>query len=143
VTGAAWLQSGQLDGSALVYSLPISAWVAAILLINEVPDIAADEATGKHTLPVRFGLSGTSVIYVLLHALALAAVIQLALTGGLPVFAPLLPLGLMVLAARAAAAIRVGVAEREQMTKAIESTLAIHTLGSLWLTGIAVYMAIW
>ena len=143
VTGAAWLQSGQLDSVAVIYSLPISAWVAAILLINEVPDIAADKATGKRTLPVRFGLGGTSVIYLLLHTIALVAVVQLTLVGHLPIFAPLLPLGLMVLAAKASAAIRVGIAEREPMTKAIESTLAIHTLGSVWLTGIAVYMAIW
>ena len=46
VAGAAWLQGATLDSALLVYSLPVSLWVAAILLINEVPDITADGATG-------------------------------------------------------------------------------------------------
>mgnify|MGYP001822402325 FL=1 len=61
VAGAAWLQGAALDANLLLFSLPVSFWVAAILLINEVPDIAADAATGKRTLPVRLGLGGTSV----------------------------------------------------------------------------------
>ena len=142
VTGAAWLQSGQLDVSSLIFSVPIGAWVAAILLINEVPDIAADSATGKRTLPVRFGLGGTALIYIALNLAALAAVVQLAMTGALPLLAPLLPVGLVLLAAKASAAIRRGIADRDAMTKAIESTLAIHTLGSIWLTGVAIYLAI-
>jgi 1,4-dihydroxy-2-naphthoate octaprenyltransferase len=142
VTGAAWLQSGQLDTPSLMFSVPIGAWVAAILLINEVPDIAADSATGKRTLPVRFGLDGTAMIYGLLQLMALAAVIQLTVTGELPLLAPLLPAGLILLAAKASAAIRRGVADRDAMTKAIESTLAIHTLGSVWLTGVAVFLAV-
>ena len=142
VTGAAWLQSGQLDVSSLIFSVPIGAWVAAILLINEVPDIAADSATGKRTLPVRFGLGGTALIYIALNLAALAAVVQLTMTGALPLLAPLLPVGLVLLAAKASAAIRRGIADRDAMTKAIESTLAIHTLGSIWLTGVAIYLAI-
>ena len=142
VTGAAWLQSGQLDVSSLIFSVPIGAWVAAILLINEVPDIAADSATGKRTLPVRFGLGGTALIYIALNLAALAAVVQLTMTGALPLLAPLLPVGLVLLAAKASAAIRRGIADRDAMTKAIESTLAIHTLGSVWLTGVAIYLAI-
>ena len=142
VTGAAWLQSGQLDVSSLIFSVPIGAWVAAILLINEVPDIAADSATGKRTLPVRFGLGGTALIYIALNLAALAAVVQLAMTGALPLLAPLLPVGLVLLAAKSSAAIRRGIADRDAMTKAIESTLAIHTLGSIWLTGVAIYLAI-
>ena len=142
VTGAAWLQSGQLDVSSLIFSVPIGAWVAAILLINVVPDIAADSATGKRTLPVRFGLGGTALIYIALNLAALAAVVQLTMTGALPLLAPLLPVGLVLLAAKASAAIRRGIADRDAMTKAIESTLAIHTLGSVWLTGVAIYLAI-
>ena len=143
VTGAAWLQSGQFDNAALMFSIPVSAWVAAILLINEVPDIAADSATGKRTLPVRLGLGGTAILYIVIHLIALAAIVQMTAAGELPLLAPLLPTGLAVLAARASAAIWKGIADRERMTKAIESTLAIHTLGSVWLIGIAVYMTIW
>ena len=143
VTGAAWLQGASIDAALLLFSLPISAWVSAILLINEVPDIEADGACGKNTLPVRLGLSGTSRLYLAMQAAAAIVVVILTLQGQLPLLAPLLPLGLLVLAWRAGVAIRSGVANRVSMTQAIESTLAIHTVGSLWLTACALYSLWW
>ena len=141
VTGAAWLQSGSLGLDVLLYSIPVSAWVTAILLINEVPDIAADGATGKRTLPVRVGLGGTSVIYLLLHLSGIAALLGLALRGGFPAWALIVPALLLVLAWQAARAIRVGIADRPAMTRAIEMTLGIHTIGSIWLAGCALFVA--
>jgi 1,4-dihydroxy-2-naphthoate octaprenyltransferase len=143
VAGAAWLQGAALDRSLLLFSLPVSAWVAAILLINGVPDIAADGATGKRTLPVRLGLSGTAVVYVGLHIAAAAATAWLTYTGSLPLLAPLLPTVLLVLAFRGGAAIRKGVEDRNSMTRAIEGTLAIHTVGSLWLCACILYLYWW
>ena len=143
VIGAAWLQSGLIDTNVLLFSLPISAWVAAILLINEVPDIAADAATGKRTLPVRFGLTGTAAVYAGIHVFAVMAVVWLTLRGGLPILAPVMPVLLLIMAWRAVAAIREGVANRAAMTSGIEATLGIHTLGSLWLVGCALYMTFW
>jgi len=143
VTGAAWLQGASIDAALLLFSLPISAWVSAILLINEVPDIEADGACGKNTLPVRLGLSGTSRLYLAMQATAAIVVVVLTVQGQLPLLAPLLPLGLLVLAWRAGVAIRSGVENRVSMTQAIESTLAIHTVGSLWLTACALYSLWW
>jgi 1,4-dihydroxy-2-naphthoate octaprenyltransferase len=139
VSGAAWLQGASLDISLLLFSVPISAWVASILLINEVPDIEPDRTTGKNTLPVRFGLNGTAIIYIAMQSAALAVIILLSVQGTLPLLAPLLPIGLLLLAAKAARAIRQGVSDRPGMTKAIESTLAIHTLGSLWLSACVLF----
>ena len=141
VAGAAWLQSGTIDSTVIIFSLPVSAWVTAILLINEVPDIAADGATGKRTLPVRFGLGGTALIYLGLHLLALGATTWLAFAGALPLLAPVVPAGLILLAFRAALAIRTGVTDRKAMTAAIEATLGIHTLGSIWLVLVVLYVA--
>ena len=141
VVGAAWLQSGIVNIDALLFSIPISAWVAAILLINEVPDIDADAATGKRTLPVRLGLSGTAVTYLILQILPAAVVVWHSVTGPLPLATIVVPLLLTLLAFKAAAAIRKGVEDRETMTKAIEATLAIHTIGALWMTGVALYIA--
>ena len=141
VVGAAWLQSGVIDNNVVLYSIPVSAWVAAILLINEVPDVAADGATGKRTLPVRFGLGGTAIIYLLLHLTAAAATTWLTVRGGLPLLAPLLPIGLLVLAVKASAAIRKGIDDRPGMTRAIEMTLGIHTIGAIWLAGCALFVA--
>ena len=141
VTGAAWLQTGTIDTAVVVFSLPISAWVAAILLINEVPDIAADAATGKRTLPVRFGLGGTAVIYLLLHAIATGATAWLAFSGTMPIATIVVPVLLLALAVRSASAIRGGIADRAAMTRAIEATLGIHTIGSVWLAAVALYIA--
>ena len=143
VVGAAWLQGAALDTSLLLFSLPVSAWVAAILLINGVPDMAADGATGKCTLPVRLGLSGTAILYVILHVAAAAATSWLAITGALPMLTPLVPLVLLVLAFRGGVAIRKGVEDRNSMTRAIEGTLAIHTIGSLWLCACILYLHWW
>ena len=143
IVGAAWLQSGVIDQKAVLFSLPISAWVTAILLINEVPDIAADAATGKRTLPVRLGLPATSLLFAAIHAAAAAVVVWLTFIGTLPIAAPLAPIGLLFLSAKAAAAIRGGVRDRQRLTNGIETTLGIHTLGSIWMTGVALYIAFW
>ena len=140
VIGSAWLQSNTIDNAAVLFSVPISAWVAAILLINEVPDIAADGATGKRTLPVRLGCGGTAALYVAIQVVALAAVVQMTANGMLPMLAALAPAGLMFLVFRAASATRKGVEDLGPMTAAIESTLAIHTVGSIWLAGCVLYL---
>jgi 1,4-dihydroxy-2-naphthoate polyprenyltransferase len=143
VTGAAWLQSGTLDSTVLIYSLPISAWVAAIVLINEVPDIDADSATGKRTLPVRLGFVGTARVYFMIHLVAVAAIVQLTTMRLLPIAAPLLPVGLLLIAFNAAATIKKGMEEREGMTRTIEATLAIHTIGSVWLIACVLFTLFW
>ena len=143
VVGAACLQSGVVDLNAVMFSIPISAWVAAILLINEVPDIQADGTTGKRTLPVRLGNSGTAILYIAIHILALATTVHLAAVGLLPIVAPLIPALTLVLVFKAAAAIKTGVGDRDSMTAGIEATLGVHTIGSLWLAGLALFRIFW
>jgi len=143
VTGAAWLQGASIDSALLLFSLPVSAWIAAVLLINEVPDIEADGASGKNTLPVRLGLDGTARLYFAIQFAAAIVVVLLSAQKALPPLAPLAPLALLVLAWRAASAIRSGIENRASMTQAIESTLAIHTVGCLWLAGCALFALWW
>jgi 1,4-dihydroxy-2-naphthoate octaprenyltransferase len=142
VTGSAWLQSGVINADVLLFSVPISAWATAIILINEVPDIDADRATGKRTLPVRLGLVGTANLYIGVQVFAVAAVTLLTIMGLLPLASPLLPIGLLLLAVRSAAAIKRGVEDRVELTRAIESTIAIHTICSLWLCACALFDAV-
>ncbi len=139
VAGAAWLQGATIDTALVLFSLPVSAWVGAILLINEVPDIEADGATGKNTLPVRLGLPATSRLYFVLQSVAALIICYMTLQQMMPLMAPLVPLALLLLAWRAASAIRDGVKDRSAMTQAIESTLGIHTIGCIWLAGCMVY----
>jgi 1,4-dihydroxy-2-naphthoate octaprenyltransferase len=143
IAGAAWLQGAALDANLLIFSLPIGLWVAAILLINEVPDIAADSATGKRTLPVRLGLRGTAILYLVMHIAAAAFTGWLVFLGALPLLAPAIPIILLLLAFRAGRAIQRGIGDRAAMTKAIEGTLAIHTVGSIWLLGCVLFQHWW
>lgn len=142
VTGAAWLQGAAIDTPLILFSIPVSAWVGAILLINEVPDIEADGACGKNTLPVRLGLNNTANLYFAVHLVAVAVVILLTVQGNLPLLAPVVPIGLLALGWKAARGIRGGVEDREVLAQSIEATLGIHTIGCIWLAGCALF-SIW
>ena len=133
VTGAAWLQSGIIGDAALLISVPVACWVTAILLINEVPDVAADAAAGKRTLPVRLGIAGARWVYVALHLGALLAIVAAAVAGYLSPFALVVPPLLFALALANSRDIRPVAEAREALKRAIERTLAIHTVGCLWL----------
>ena len=139
VTGAAWLQGASIDASLILFSIPIGLWVENILLVNEVPDMEADGASGKRTFPVRFGEAATANLYLAANGAAAAIVVLLTATGKLPLLAPLVPVGLLVLAFKASHGIRGGMSDRTAITQSIETTLAIQTIGSIWLTGCALY----
>jgi 1,4-dihydroxy-2-naphthoate octaprenyltransferase len=131
VTGAAWLQSGISIVGALVLSLPIACWVMAILLMNEVPDLKADQAVGKHTLVVRLGLSRTRLLYLLVQLLAFAVLAVAVSLGMLQGAAGLIP-GIVLLLAALYAAFGIG-AGTARLTRSIQLTLMIHMLGGVWL----------
>lgn len=136
LVGAAWLQSGIVDSSVLLLSLPVSLWIAAVLLINEVPDRAADAHAGKRTLPVRLGLQGTRRLYEMMHGVAAIVIATLVWVNQLPAVslalaAPLLAVGL----------ITAGRIPGQDLRGAIKATLAIHALGSIGLTGIILWGA--
>jgi len=131
VTGAAWLQSGISIVGALVLSLPVACWVMAILLMNEVPDLKADQAAGKYTLVVRLGLGRTRWLYLLLQVLAflvLAVAVSLGMLQGATGLIP----GIVLLPAALYAAFGIGAATA-RLTRSIKLTLMIHMLGGLWL----------
>jgi 1,4-dihydroxy-2-naphthoate octaprenyltransferase len=135
VTGAAWLQSGVLDWAGLLLSLPIAFWVANILLVNEIPDAAADGATGKRTLVVRLGLDGTRNLYLLLSFLAALCILAAAAEGSAPLAAAAAA-PLLVLAALGAARGMDSAADRRPaLTTSIKITLSVHAAGTLWLAG--------
>lgn len=129
VVGAAWLQSPDAALSALLPSVPVACWAMAILLINEVPDQAADAAAGKRTLVVRLGPARTAALYVLLQLLAL---IVIAAAVGL-IWLHLAVPGVLLLAA-IYAGLGLGAGQR-RLKRSIELTLMIHALGGVWLVG--------
>ena len=133
VCGSAWLQSGVVGWSEVLLAVPVSIWVANILLVNEVPDAVADAQAGKRTLAVRLGATGAAGVYAATSILAAAASGALVAAGGHAVWG--LAGSLVLLAAGLAVAGRLGRGARNQnLEPVIQATLAIHAAGCLWLT---------
>lgn len=55
VGGTVWVQMRELPAATWPSALAVGALVTAILVVNNVRDVEQDRASGKHTLPVRFG----------------------------------------------------------------------------------------
>ncbi len=129
VTGAAWLQTGSLDAQAVLLAVPVSSWVAAIILANEIPDAPSDAVTGKRTLAVRLG-ARTPLLHGLVQVAGFAALAVTAARGLLPEWAVLLPAALLAAGLYASGLLA---SSRSQLARGIRLTLGIHAIGSLWL----------
>jgi 1,4-dihydroxy-2-naphthoate polyprenyltransferase len=78
VCGTVFVQLGQVPPLAIWAALPIGALATAILVVNNLRDIATDRVAGKRTLAVRFGERGAIVEYSLLLFIAYAVPLLLA-----------------------------------------------------------------
>ena len=98
VAGTAYLQIGALGVLAIVAAVPVGALVTAILVVNNLRDIATDRAAGKRTLAVLLGPRATAAEYSLLLGVAFATPVGLVLAGAASawVFVALLALPLAV-----------------------------------------------
>jgi len=98
VGGTAHLQTDRWETLALVAGIPVGALVTAILVVNNLRDIATDSRAGKRTLAVLLGERGTVTEIVLLVIVAYLAPVLLAIVGGagLSVLLPLVSLPLAV-----------------------------------------------
>jgi len=70
VVGTVFLHTGAFSVTAVVYALPVAALVTAILVVNNLRDIATDRVAGKRTLAVRLGPAATRMEYLLLLLVA-------------------------------------------------------------------------
>jgi 1,4-dihydroxy-2-naphthoate octaprenyltransferase len=129
--GAAWLQSASVDLGAVLICTPVGAWAAAILIINEVPDIDADRAAHKRTLVVRWGASGARRIYWCLTLIALVASFAAIMRGALPRWYALASIAAALAGLWAARGISTARSGRPRMKQSIEVTLAIHAIGCI------------
>ena len=104
VLGTQYTQALRVDWVGAVLAVTTGALSSAVLVANNLRDIPTDAQSGKLTLAVRLGDTGTRRLYQAL--LALAAVLTLVLTAATPWCA----VGLMAtpLALRAAAPVRSG-----------------------------------
>jgi 1,4-dihydroxy-2-naphthoate octaprenyltransferase len=129
VLGAVWLQTGWIDSGALLLCIPVSCWVAAILVINEVPDVDADRLAHKRTLVVRWGAVGARVIHRLLTGLAVTAVAVAVALRDLPVWYLIPALVLAAAGLHAANCISMAASARTLLKRGIEMTLGIQAIG--------------
>lgn len=135
VGGAAWLQAGFISWQALLLSLPVSIWIANVLLINEIPDITADRMTGKLTVPVRWGVRLTGYYYLASNLAAVGLLGVAVALGYLNATALSLSCIMLLPAFHATTAIRHWNEKPQMMEGAIKLTLAIHAVNCLWLLG--------
>ena len=89
VCGTYFVQAGDVTWLALVCSLPVGFLITAILVVNNLRDIATDRAAGKQTLAVRLGASGARWEYALCLAAAYLAPLIFMLPGWLPLWSGL------------------------------------------------------
>ena len=82
--GAYYVQTGSWTNltEPFLASLPIGLLIAAVLWINEFPDMDADRAVGKKTLVLRLGYLRSVSVFIALLALSYLLVITYALLRG-------------------------------------------------------------
>ena len=102
VAGTDFVQRGEFAALPLVAGLPFALLVAAILYLNQFPDVQADAAAGKRTLIVRLGPEKARWGYVALTASAYLWLAFAVILGALPAWcaAGLLPAALSFSASR-------------------------------------------
>jgi 1,4-dihydroxy-2-naphthoate polyprenyltransferase len=101
VNGTVWLQGVAPSALSLAASLPVACLVTAILVVNNLRDIATDARAGKRTLAVRFGAAAARVEYVSLVTLAFLLPLLLAHVVGPRILLALGALPLAVFEVRA------------------------------------------
>jgi 1,4-dihydroxy-2-naphthoate octaprenyltransferase len=87
VLGTYFIQTTSFTLDVLVASLPVSLWIAAVIWINQIPDIEADSSTGKRTMVVRMGIERSIDVYSSIQMSAVAIIVGGAILGLLPLTA--------------------------------------------------------
>ncbi len=136
VLGVTTVLRGELIWADALYGLPPGILTAAILWINEFPDIEGDRAGGKMNLVATLGWETARGGYIALLAMALLAIIGLYAAGMAPIwaFAALLAAPLAIKAARILYSTRVPAA----LKPACAATIQLQFLaGTLFAVGVA------
>ncbi|MFU8772299.1 MAG: UbiA family prenyltransferase [Anaerolineales bacterium] len=94
VAGIVFTLTGLVTWEAFIVGLPIGLLTAAILWINQFPDMKADALTGKNNLVVLLGLERARWGYVMLLAAAFGLPVIAVVFGVLPVTSLLMLAGL-------------------------------------------------
>ena len=99
VLGTTFVELGHVTPLALWCAVPVGALATAILVVNNLRDVATDRVAGKRTLAVRWGERGALVEYAVMLLSAYAVPLGL-VAAGRATFTLLLPLVTLPLAVR-------------------------------------------
>jgi 1,4-dihydroxy-2-naphthoate octaprenyltransferase len=83
--GSAYVHLERVPWLAVAASVPVGLLACAILLVNNLRDVASDSATGKRTLAVRIGAPATVRLYQATVFVSLAMVVVIAVALAAPV----------------------------------------------------------
>ncbi|MGH0030886.1 MAG: 1,4-dihydroxy-2-naphthoate polyprenyltransferase [Myxococcota bacterium] len=81
VCGTVWVQTLGVTPIDLLAAVPVGALATAVLVVNNVRDVASDGRAGKRTLVVRWGRRAGVVEYAVLHAVAQLVPLALFVAG--------------------------------------------------------------
>jgi 1,4-dihydroxy-2-naphthoate octaprenyltransferase len=95
VQGTAWLFQGHYGSDILVLALIPFFLSNNLLLLNQYPDLAADQQHGRRHFPIIYGIANSNRVYALFATLACLTIVASVVTGMLPVagLLALLPAG--------------------------------------------------
>ncbi|MFC2010131.1 prenyltransferase [Chloroflexota bacterium] len=104
VLGMYFAQTGQYTVPAIIASVPSFILVHNLLLLNEFPDVEADQKAGRKTTPITLGKKKASIFYSITTALVYIWIIGAVIAGQMPPFSliALLTLPLAIKAIRGA-----------------------------------------
>ncbi|MDQ3059583.1 MAG: prenyltransferase [Pseudomonadota bacterium] len=141
VLGTDFVQRGAFVALPLVAGVPFALLVAAILYLNQFPDVQADQAAGKRTLIVRLGPDKARWGYPLLVLVAYLWLALAVLLGALPAVCAL-GLAPAVLSFKACRQLLENADQPSRLTPAIEATIAAANFSGL-LLALALALARW
>lgn len=75
VLGTAYVQVGRITGTAVLVAVPVGLLACAVLVANNLRDLAGDKLAGKRTLAVLLGDHATRAMYTALVGIALVVVL--------------------------------------------------------------------
>ncbi|MCB9988257.1 MAG: prenyltransferase [Rhodospirillales bacterium] len=86
IMGTEYVLSGSYSWSGLAAALPVFFLTNNLLLINQLPDIAADRAAGRKNIPILWGEKKAVLLAALFYAGAYGAMVFAVSMGVLPLF---------------------------------------------------------
>ena len=135
VYGSYYLQTGTIDLVPLVPGIIVAMLIFLVILVNEFPDAAADQAVNKRTLVVMFGDKSSVWIYriVLIATFCIAATAML-IFRNMAILPGLLYLLTVPLAAIILKSLKKEILQKSNGRKSNRLTILLHLVGGFLLS---------